>query len=120
MRRLRQSIKQRKPFESLQQELPWYTALLIFVSSTLASYWWLILGSLGGGIYAFQRWRKTPKGRLTWDRFVLHVPIFGRLNLLVAVARFARTLSTLLSSGVALRKSQIPWRSGWPSGPRLG
>ncbi len=89
-------------FESLQQELPWYTALLIFVSQTLASYWWLILGMVGGAIYSFRRWRTTPKGRLTWDRFVLRVPIFGRLNLLVAVARFSRTLSTLLASGVAL------------------
>jgi general secretion pathway protein F len=89
-------------FESLQQELPWYTALLIFVSQTLATYWWLILGVLGGSIYGFRRWRATPKGRLTWDRFILRVPIFGRLNLLVAVARFSRTLSTLLASGVAL------------------
>ena len=89
-------------FESLQQELPWYTALLIFVSDMLARFWWLLFGTLGLGIYIFRRWRRTPKGRLTWDRFVLRVPIFGRLNLLVAVARFARTLSTLLASGVAL------------------
>jgi len=89
-------------FESLQQELPWYTALLIFVSHMLATYWWLLFGTLGAGIYGFRRWRNTPRGRLTWDRFVLRVPIFGRLNLLVAVARFARTLSTLLASGVAL------------------
>lgn len=89
-------------FESLQQELPWYTALLIFVSQTLASYWWLILGIIAGIVYGFRRWRSTPKGRMSWDRFLLRVPIFGRLNLLVAVARFSRTLSTLLASGVAL------------------
>lgn len=89
-------------FENMQQELPWYTALLIFVSDTLAAYWWLVLGSIGTAIYFFRRWRATPAGRLTWDRFMLRVPIFGRLNLLVAVARFSRTLSTLLASGVAL------------------
>ena len=89
-------------FESLQQELPWYTALLIFVSQSLADYWWLLFGIIAGAVYGFRRWRSTPKGRLTWDRFLLRVPIFGRLNLLVAVARFARTLSTLLASGVAL------------------
>jgi general secretion pathway protein F len=89
-------------FESLQQELPWYTALLIFVSDTLRAYWWLLFGVLGAAIYGFRRWRSTPKGRLAWDKFMLRVPIFGRLNLLVAVARFARTLSTLLASGVAL------------------
>jgi general secretion pathway protein F len=89
-------------FENMQQELPWYTALLIFVSDTLAAYWWLVFGTIGLGIYLFRRWKATPAGRLVWDRFLLRVPIFGRLNLLVAVARFARTLSTLLASGVAL------------------
>jgi general secretion pathway protein F len=89
-------------FENMQQELPWYTALLIFVSDTLAAYWWLVFGSIGLSIYFFRRWKATPAGRLIWDRFMLRVPIFGRLNLLVAVARFSRTLSTLLASGVAL------------------
>jgi general secretion pathway protein F len=89
-------------FQNMQQELPWYTKSLIFVSDTLASYWWLIFGTIGLAIYTFRRWKVTPKGRMTWDRFVLRVPIFGRLNLLVAVARFSRTLSTLLASGVAL------------------
>jgi len=89
-------------FENMQQELPWYTALLIFVSDTLAGYWWLIIGVLSLTYYVFKRWKATPAGRLRWDRFMLKVPIFGRLNLLVAVARFSRTLSTLLASGVAL------------------
>jgi general secretion pathway protein F len=89
-------------FENLQQELPWYTALLIFVSDTIAGYWWLLIGSVIASIYGFRRWQSTTEGRMKWDRFVLRVPIFGRLNLLVAVARFSRTLSTLLASGVAL------------------
>lgn len=89
-------------FENLQQELPWYTALLIFVSDLLAGYWWAILLLIVGGTYGFRRWQASPDGRLRWDRFMLRVPIFGRLNLLVAVARFSRTLSTLLASGVAL------------------
>lgn len=89
-------------FDNLGQELPWYTELLIFTSNMFAGYWWLMLIVLGGSIYGFQRWRKTESGRLQWHKFVLRVPIFGRLNLLVAVARFARTLSTLLASGVPL------------------
>ncbi len=89
-------------FANLGEELPWYTSLLIFVSDTLASYWWLILLVGFGGIYTFRRWRSTKEGRLKWDRFLLRVPLFGRLNLLVAVARFSRTLATLLASGVAL------------------
>jgi general secretion pathway protein F len=89
-------------FDNLGQELPWYTELLIFVSNIFAGYWWLLLMLLGLAIYLFRRWQRTPQGRLKWDTFTLRVPIFGRLNLLVSVARFSRTLSTLLASGVPL------------------
>ncbi len=89
-------------FNSLGHALPWYTRLLIFVSDTLAGFWWLILGALGLSIYLFRRWKKQPGGRLKWDSIRLKLPIFGKLNLLVAVARFSRTLATLLASGVQL------------------
>ncbi len=89
-------------FNSLGHALPWYTRLLIFVSDTLAGFWWLILGALGLAIYLFRRWKKQPEGRLKWDSIRLKLPIFGKLNLLVAVARFSRTLATLLASGVQL------------------
>jgi general secretion pathway protein F len=89
-------------FENLGHELPWYTSLLILVSDIVAGYWWLIIGSIVGFIYIFQRWVSTESGRRTWDNFKLSVPLFGRLNLLVAVARFSRTLATLLASGVPL------------------
>ena len=89
-------------FENLGHALPWYTQLLITVSSILAGYWWLILGVVTGAIVWFRRWRATPAGKLKFDSFRLVVPIFGRLTLLVSVARFTRTLSTLLSSGVQL------------------
>jgi general secretion pathway protein F len=89
-------------FDNLGQELPWYTKLLIFVSNVFSGYWWLLLIVIGGGAWYFRRWKRTPEGRLKWDTFILRVPIFGRLNLLVAVARFSRTLSTLLASGVQL------------------
>jgi general secretion pathway protein F len=68
----------------------------------LAGFWWLLLGLFAAGIYFFRRWKKTVPGRLRWDTIRLKLPIFGRLNLLVAVARFSRTLATLLSSGVQL------------------
>ena len=89
-------------FNSLGHALPWYTRLLIFVSDTLAGFWWLILGVLALAIYLFRRWKKQPEGRLKWDSIRLKLPIFGKLNLLVAVARFSRTLATLLASGVQL------------------
>jgi general secretion pathway protein F len=87
-------------FENFNQTLPWYTRLLIFVSDIFANYWWLLAALLAGGIYWFRRWRATEEGRKKWDLFVLEVPLFGPLLTMVAVARFARTLSTLLASGV--------------------
>ncbi len=89
-------------FDSLGQALPWYTSLLILVSEIVSGYWWLLLGLLAGGIWWFRRWKKTPAGRLRWDTIRIKMPIFGKLNLLVSVARFSRTLATLLASGVQL------------------
>src|SRR5690606_16567056 len=89
-------------FDNLGQQLPWYTQLLIFVSDTLAGFWWAILGLGALGFFLFRRWQNTEEGRLRWDTLMLRMPLFGRLNLLVAVARFSRTLSTLLASGVPL------------------
>ncbi len=89
-------------FENFQQALPWYTRLLIFTSEVFTGYWWLLLLAIGASIAGFRRWVATPDGRRRWDLFVLRVPIFGRLTLMVAVSRFARTLSTLLRSGVPL------------------
>lgn len=89
-------------FESMDQVLPWYTRLLIFTSGFMGSYWWLLALMLAGGIYGFNRWRKTEKGRLQWHAFTLSVPIFGGLFQMLAIARFSRTLATLLSAGVNL------------------
>lgn len=89
-------------FASMDQALPWYTALLIASSDFLAGYWWALLAALGLSIYLFRRWKRTPTGKLTWDGFVLKIPVFGKVVLMLSIARFARTLATLLSSGVAL------------------
>ncbi|APR82081.1 Type IV fimbrial assembly protein PilC [Minicystis rosea] len=89
-------------FASMDQALPWYTALLITTSDFMSNYWWLLLMLLGGSIYGFRRWKRTPQGKLRWDGFILKVPVFGKVVLMLSIARFARTLSTLLASGVAL------------------
>jgi general secretion pathway protein F len=94
--------KVKSVFDSLGQALPWYTSLLIIVSDFVAGFWWLIFLVVGSSVWYFRRWKRTPKGKLRWDTFVLRAPLFGRLALLVAVARFSRTLATLLSSGVQL------------------
>jgi general secretion pathway protein F len=87
-------------FENFNQTLPWYTRLLIFVSDIFSNYWWLLAALLVGAIYWFRRWVSTVEGRRKWDLFVLDIPMFGPLLTMVAVARFARTLATLLASGV--------------------
>jgi general secretion pathway protein F len=85
------------------QTLPFVTELLIGVSSFFSSWRVLILiAVVGGGIYWFRNWKETESGRAQWDRFVLKIPVAGPLIRLIAVARFSRTMATLLSSGVQL------------------
>lgn len=89
-----------KIFEETNQALPIYTTILIESSEFVKSYWWLLV-SLGAGIiHGFRRWVRTEKGRRRFDAFKLKLPLFGKLFRMVAISRFARTLSTLLSSGV--------------------
>ena len=87
-------------FENFNQTLPWYTSVLIWVSNVFSNYWWLLGALIGGGVYWFRRWKATAEGRRKWDLFVLEMPLFGPLLIMVAVSRFARTLATLLASGV--------------------
>ncbi len=62
----------------------------------------MILLSGGLAIVLFRRWVATPSGRLTFDRFMLRMPVLGSLVRKAAIARFTRTLSTMLSSGVTI------------------
>ena len=95
-------------FEDFSQAIPWYTRLLIFISKAFTGYWWLFLALFAGGVWYFRRWLATDEGRAQWDSFVLRVPLFGQLLVMVAVTRFSRTLATLLSSGVpVLRAMEI-------------
>jgi general secretion pathway protein F len=89
-------------FQSMNRALPWYTSLLIGVSKALAGYWWLIGAVAVLALIFFRRWKRAPKGKLTWDRLLLGMPLFGKLLQMVAIARFSRTLGTLLSAGVPL------------------
>ncbi len=92
-------------FEHAKVKLPIMTRILIVMSDFARSYWWLIIILMGVGVFFLLRYIKTPKGRMNWDRLLLKVPVFGDIIRMVAVARFARTLSTLLSSSVPLLAS---------------
>jgi general secretion pathway protein F len=91
-----------KIFEDTRATLPWMTRALIAFSTFVSGWWWALLALAALGIWAFLRWKRTPAGRMRWHRAVLRLPVFGRLVRLVAIGRFARTLSTLLKSGVPL------------------
>ncbi len=92
----------RRIFDSFNAGLPLITRVMLAISDFLASYWWLVGLMIGGGAYAALRWVRTPVGRKKWHRWKLTMPIFGKVNRLVAVSRFCRTLSTLLDSGVPI------------------
>jgi general secretion pathway protein F len=89
-------------FQQMDKALPWYTELLIFFSGMLGSFWWLIATLIGLGVFLFRKWKATPVGRYAVDNFLLRAPIFGPLVMRLSVARFSRTLGTLLAAGVPL------------------
>jgi general secretion pathway protein F len=89
-------------FVDMNAELPWNTKLLIWMSDTIKGFWWLIILAIWFVVWSFRRWRRTEAGRWAGDTIVLKVPVLGELVRKIAIARFARTLATLLSSGVQL------------------
>lgn len=91
-----------KIFDDMKVNLPWTTKLLIASSNFLQDYWFFVVPTLIGAAVAFVHWTRSEKGKPQWDRLVLKVPVFGPLIRQLSVARFARTLATLLKSGVPL------------------
>ena len=89
-------------FASFNQTLPLPTRIVLGASEMLQSYWWGMLLGLGAGLVIFRRWVATSAGRLRFDRFMLRIPVLGVLVQKAAIARFTRTLGTLLSSGVTI------------------
>jgi general secretion pathway protein F len=87
-------------FADSGKALPWNTQLLVFIADVLGGYWWIVLPVTGLGAWGIRRWMRTPKGRPVMDRLKLRVWLIGRLVRFIAVARFSRTLATMLASGV--------------------
>lgn len=91
-----------KMFEGMGGELPGPTAMVVAMSEFVQSYWWIIFGILAAVIVGVIQFYKTGKGRWMMDSAMLKAPIFGPVLKKVAVARFSRTLSTMMSSGVPI------------------
>ncbi len=93
-------------FADTGKALPWNTQLLISISDTVSSWKGLVLlAFLIGAIWLFRRWKRTPRGRAILDRVILKLWIVGPLARQIAITRFAKTLSTMLSSGVPLLRA---------------
>jgi len=92
-------------FTSLGAELPLPTRIVVAMSKFVGRYWWLIFGVVIAGIFAIRRYYATEQGRLLIDGLLLKAPILGPVLRKIAVARFCRTLGTLLSAGVPVLES---------------
>lgn len=90
-------------FQGFGADLPAFTLMVIGLSKFVQSYWWMIIGVVGGGFYAlFEAKRRSAKFRRLLDRLLLKIPVVGDILYKSAVARFARTLSTMFAAGVPL------------------
>ncbi len=89
-------------FSSVGVPLPLPTRMVIGLSDFLVNYWWAVVGGVMVAIFLIRQFYKTDGGRLTIDRMILAFPLIGDLQRKAAVARFTRTLGTLVSSGVSI------------------
>ena len=87
-------------FADMGQTIPWPTQMLLWISAAVQSYWWVGVVVILAGVMLWRTWTGTPEGRLQWDHTMLTLPIAGRLTMKIETARFARTLGTMLKSGV--------------------
>jgi general secretion pathway protein F len=89
-------------FEDTEQSLPWITQVVIGASDMLKNQWYLILGAIFLSVYIFKKIVATEAGKKKFDRFVMRLPLLGKLTRMVSIARFSGTLSTLIHGGVPL------------------
>ena len=89
-------------FEGFNVQLPILTRIVIAASTFLENFFIFIVIGIGLGIFGIRSYYRTEKGRYVIDRFLLRVPILGDIVRKIGVARFTRTLATLLSSGVSI------------------
>ncbi len=90
-------------FKSFGADLPAPTVIVIGMSDFFVEYWYIIFGSIGGGIYSFiQAYKRSEAMQITFDRWALRAPVFGDVIRKATVARWTRTLATMFAAGVPL------------------
>lgn len=92
-------------FTSQGKVLPLNTRMLIWTAGVLGSYWLFIALGIVGAYILFSKWKSSRAGKETWHRFVLKLPVLGQLVRTINVTRFARTLGTMLQSGVPMLRA---------------
>jgi general secretion pathway protein F len=88
--------------DSLNRPLPIYTVAIIGLSNLLREYWWAFALVAAVAVVAFRATVRTERGRTSFDAFKLRMPVFGKVIRQLALARFTRTLSTLLAGGIPI------------------
>ena len=89
-----------KVYAGFKAELPLLTKLLVGFSNLMVETWYLQLAVIVAAVFGFRAWIATPSGKYNWDRFKLKIPIAGKIILKATLARFARSFSLALQSGV--------------------
>jgi type IV pilus assembly protein PilC len=91
-----------KLFDGMQVELPLPTRMVIGLSNAVSNFWWFGIAIIVVLVFGVKMIKKSPQGKIAWDGMMLKLPIMGNILRKIAVARFTRTLGTLITSGVPI------------------
>ncbi|HEY5144906.1 MAG TPA: type II secretion system F family protein [Solirubrobacteraceae bacterium] len=93
-------------FKQFGGDLPMITKVTVGISHAVTGYWFIVVPIVAFIVYMFKRWKKSDKGRGQWDKFRLRIPMkIGDIVQKIALARWSRTLSALVSAGVPLMQA---------------
>ncbi|MFY7930076.1 MAG: type II secretion system F family protein [Oligoflexus sp.] len=91
-----------KQFAESGQEIPGLTQIVIDMSNMLTDHWMEIIGTLIASVFGLRYWLGTDSGKAIFDKYILKAPLLGDVMTKIAVGRFCSTMSTMMSSGVAI------------------
>jgi type IV pilus assembly protein PilC len=83
-------------------QLPFLTGIIVAISNSVRTYWYIYVVGMSAMFFGLKTYLGSPAGKRNWDKIIFKIPVFGTLSQKTVVARFARTLSTLLSGGIPI------------------
>ena len=92
-------------FEDFNAQLPWPTLVVMGICDFMGTWWWVVIIALVAVVILLVRYRRTEQGRMVFDRLLLRIPVVKVLIIKYEMAKFARTLGTLLDNGVPVLTS---------------